>query len=65
MRLDSIGRKTDQLDTTLGELRLELSESTELGSADGSVVLGVGEQNHPVVADELMEVDGTVGGLCL
>ena len=57
--VDSVGRETNELDTTLGELGLELSKSTELGGADGGVVLGVREQNHPLVSDELVEVDGT------
>jgi hypothetical protein len=57
--VDSVGRETDELYTTLGELRLELGEGTELGGADGSVVLGVREQDHPLVSDELVEVDGT------
>jgi hypothetical protein len=59
MAVDSVGRKTNELDTTLGELGLELSEGTELGGADGGVVLRVREQDHPLVADELVEVDGT------
>ena len=59
MRLNSIGREANQLDTALGELRLELCESAELSGADGSVILGVREQDNPVVANELMEVDGT------
>lgn len=57
--VDSVGRETDELYTTLGELRLELSEGTELGGADGGVVLRVREQDHPLVSDELVEVDGT------
>jgi hypothetical protein len=57
--VNSVGRKTNELDTTLGELRLELSEGTELGGAVGSVVLRVREQDHPLVSDELVEVDGT------
>lgn len=65
VRLDGVGRQTDQLDTTLVEFRFELCESTELGGADGGVVLRVGEQHNPVVTDELMEVDGTGGGLGL
>lgn len=65
MRLDGVGRQTDQLDAALGELRLELCECAELGGADGSVVFGVGEQDNPVVANELVEVDGTLSGLSL
>lgn len=63
--LNGVGREANQLDATLGELGLELGESTELGGADGSVVLGVGEQNDPLVTNELVEVNGTLGGLSL
>ena len=63
--LDSVGRETDQLDTTLGELGLELSKGSEFGSADGSVILWVGEEDHPFIANELVEVDGALGGLGL
>jgi hypothetical protein len=59
--VDGVGRETNELDTTLGELGLELSEGTELGGADGGVVLGVREQNHPLISNELVEVDGTGG----
>ena len=63
--LNSVCAQTDELDAPLGELRLELSESTELGGADGGVVLGVGEEDDPAVANELVEVNGTTGGLSL
>ena len=65
VRLNGVGRETDQLDATLGELRLELCESTQLSCADGSIILGVREQDNPLIANEFMEVDGTVGGLRL
>jgi hypothetical protein len=51
--VDCVGRKSDELRATLGKLGFELSEGTKLSSADGSVVLGMGEKNDPVVADEL------------
>lgn len=38
MGSDSVGRETNELDATPGELRLKLSKSSELGGADGSVV---------------------------
>jgi len=60
--LNSVGGYTDQLDATLGELRLKLCESTELSCADWGVVLWVREQDHPFIADELMEVDGATSG---
>lgn len=65
MGLDCVCGQTNQLDTTLGELGLELGEGAELGGADGRVVFGVGEEDDPVVADELVEVDGTLGGFGL
>ena len=40
-------------------------ESTELGGADGCVVLWVREEDYPVVTDELVEVDGALSGLGL
>jgi len=63
--LDGVGGKTDQLDTALGELGLELSEGTELGGADGSVVFWVREEDNPVVANKLVEVNGASGGVGL
>jgi hypothetical protein len=33
--------------------------------ADGSEVIGVGEENDPGVANELVEINGTLGGLGL
>jgi len=65
VRLDGVGGQADQLDAALGELRLELCECAELGGADRSVVLGVREEDDPLVADELMEINGTFGGLGL
>ena len=65
VRLDCVGGQTDQLDATLGELRLEFCECAELGGADGSVIFGVGEEDHPVISNELMKVDWAGGGLSL
>ena len=65
MALNCVCAQADELGVPLGELGLELGESTELGGADGGVVLGVGEEDDPVVANELVEVDGTTGGLSL
>lgn len=53
MALDCVGREADELCATLGKLRLELGKGTELGGADGCVVLGVGEEDDPFVANEL------------
>ena len=63
--LDGVGGKTDQLDTTLGELGLELSEGTEFGGADGCVVFWVREEDNPLVANKLVEVNRASGGLSL
>jgi hypothetical protein len=63
--VDGVGGKTDELCATLGELRLELCECAELSCADGCVVFRVGEEDDPVVADELVEVDRTLRGLGL
>ena len=65
MRLDGVGGETDELDAALLELGGELSEGTELSGADGGVVLGVGEEDDPVVANEVVEVDLALGGLGL
>jgi hypothetical protein len=63
--VDGVGGQANELDAALGELGLELSEGAELGGADGSVVLGVGEEDNPLVADELVEVNGAGRGLSL
>merc|ERR1712080_416227 len=63
--LNGVRGQADELGVPLGELGLELGEGTELGGADGSGVLGVREEDDPVVADELVEVDGATGGLGL
>lgn len=63
MALDGVGGQTNELDASPGELGLKLCEGAQLRCADWSVVLGVREQDDPVVADELVEVDGAVGGL--
>lgn len=65
MAAEGVGGETNQLNTALGEFRLQTSELAELGSADGSVVLGVGEENDPAVTNELVEVNGAGGGVGL
>ena len=65
VRLDTVGAETDHLDATGSELGLELGESTELGGTDGSEVIGVGEEDGPAVADEVVEGDGTGRGLSI
>lgn len=65
MRLDGVGGQANELDASSGELGFEFSESTELGSADWGVILRVREQNDPAVANELVEVNRSVGGFGL
>lgn len=65
MAVDGVGRQTEQLDAALGELGLQTGHLTELGGADGGVVLGVREEDDPAVANVLMEVNGTLGGVGL
>lgn len=63
VRLNRVGGEPNQLDTTLGELRLEFGKGAQLGGADGSIILGVGEEDDPFVSDELVEVDWASGRL--
>lgn len=63
MALNGVGTEADELHTALRELWLELGESTELSCADWCVILWVREEDDPVVADELVEVDRAGGGL--
>lgn len=65
MAAEGVGREADELDAALVELGLKASHLTELGGADGGVVLGMGEEDHPAVADELVEVDKAIGGIGL
>jgi len=65
VRVNSVGGETDQLNTTLGELWLELGESSELGGADWSVILWVREKDSPLVTNELVEVNWAIGGVSL
>lgn len=63
--VDGVCGESDELCAALGELGLELRECAQLGGADGCVVLRMREEDHPLVADELVEVDGALGGLGL
>lgn len=65
MALDSVRGEADELRATLGELRLKLRERAELGGADGRVVLGMGEEDDPFVADEFVEIDVALSRLGL
>jgi hypothetical protein len=63
--LDRVGRQADQLDATLGELWLELCESTKLSCAYWCVIFRVGKEDNPVVPNELVEVDGALSSFSL
>jgi len=65
MRVDGVGAQANQLDTALREFWFELSKSSQFSGANRGVILGMREENHPVVADEVMEVDWALGGLRL
>ena len=65
MRIHRIGREANQLDAALGELGFQLRKCAEFGRANRGVVFGVGEEDDPVVANELMEVDGAGSGVGL
>lgn len=62
---DRIGAQTEQLCAALVELGLKAGHLSQLGGADRGEVLGVGEEDEPVVADVLMKVDGPLGGVGL
>jgi hypothetical protein len=65
VRLDGIGRKTDQLDVAPGELGLVLGQRGQLGGADRGVILRVGKEDHPVVAYPLVKINGADGSFSL
>lgn len=58
--LDCVGGQTNQLDATLCEFRLELGKSAQFGGTNWCVVLGVAEEDDPVVTNEFVEVDVAV-----
>jgi hypothetical protein len=58
-----VGTETNQLSVTRGELRLKLGESTEFSGANGREIVRVTKQDSPLVANELVEVDGAVGSV--
>jgi hypothetical protein len=57
MAVDCVCGETDQLDPSSCKFWLELCESAQLGRADWGEIFGVGKQNDPIVANELMEID--------
>lgn len=63
VRVDVVGAQADQLHAARGELGLQLGEGAQLGGADRGEVIRVREEDGPLGANELVEVDGTIGGL--
>lgn len=65
VRVDGVGAQAQQLDAALLELGLEAGHLAQLGGADRGVVLGVREEDNPVLADILVQVDGALGRIGL
>lgn len=63
VRGDPFRQQPNQLDASLVELRLQLGEGAQFGGAHGGEVGGVGEQDGPLVADPVVEVDFPLGGV--
>ena len=61
--VDRIDAEPDQLGVALGEFGLDLGHVAEFRGADRREVLGMGEQDRPAVADKVVEVDRSLGGL--
>ncbi|MCY1350079.1 hypothetical protein D9M69_363020 [compost metagenome] len=61
---DRVDGKAHHLGVALVELGLEPGHVAQLGGADRGEVLRVGEQDGPLVADPLVEVEGAFGGFC-
>lgn len=55
--------KTNHLDIALLKFVLQGSKGTKLRGANRCEVRGVGEEDGPAVADELVEVNVAMGGL--
>ena len=62
VRLDGVGGEADELCVAARKFWFELCEGTEFGGADGGAVGRVREEDCPLVADELVKVDGAGGG---
>src|SRR5438067_7105594 len=63
--LDRVDGQSDDLHAAAVKLGLDLRHVTELGRADRREVLRVREQHRPRVTNPLVEVDRSLGGLCL
>src|SRR4029077_2479906 len=56
-----IDAEADDLGVALVEFGLELRHVAKLGGADRREILGMGEQDRPAIADEVVEIDRTLG----
>lgn len=65
VRVEFVARKPNSLHASLEELRLELGDLSQLGSADGSEIGRVREQDSPLIPDVLVERDVSLGSLGL
>ncbi len=61
MAVDGVGRQSNQLDASSRELGLHFGKRPQLSGAHGGEFFGVAEEDEPFVADELVEVDRTLG----
>src|SRR6266849_3802211 len=61
--LHRVHAQADDLRVALVEFGFDARHVAELGRAHRGEVLGVGEENHPLVADPLVEIDRTLGRL--
>src|SRR5437763_953004 len=65
VRVDGIDAEADRLHVALVELGLQLRDVTELGRADRREVTRMREEDPPLVAQPLVELDlaiGRIGG---
>ena len=63
--LDWIDAQAHQFDAALVELRLQPRQRPEFGGADGGEVLGMRKQQGPAVADPVVKLDASLGGVSL
>jgi len=61
--LKTVGRDTDDLHVALGKVVGTAGNFSEFSGADWREITRVGEQDSPGVADPVMELDRTCGGL--
>jgi hypothetical protein len=65
MRVYRVGAQAQQLDAALLEFGLEARHLAQLGGADRGVVLGVGEEDYPVVTNIFVQVNWPLGSVGL